>query len=220
VILGLLSLPFRLLSWLLVAGAIYLGWTYRVELKRWIHRATADSSLPAPAPGPAPSNASRETLRARATAKLDSLAKHRVDSIVLASDEVEGLIVAPLAERAGNAIDSVTVRFGDGDLGLRGRVDPGRLPRGTLGPLAEWIKGRETVEAAGPFGLRRVGIGEWRVTSVKIRGLPVPKALWSRLLPPEGGADAGSVSIPLEPWVTGVRPTPGGLVLYGEKSRR
>ena len=73
-ILGLLSLPFRLFSWLLLAGAVYLGWTYRAELKRWVHRATADATLPEKAPPPAAPN--RGVARERAALKLDSLAKH------------------------------------------------------------------------------------------------------------------------------------------------
>ncbi len=216
-ILGLLSLPFRLLGFAIMLGVLYLGWTYRSDVRRWVHRATAEPSHgPSTATSPPPDRAAAHT---RATHRLDSLAKHRADSIVLSSEELEALIAVPLRERAGQAIDSLRVELGDGELAIKGQVDPSQLPRGTLGPLAEWITGRETVEAKGPFALRRLGVGEWRVTDVKVRGLPLPRAVWSRLLPAEGGVGGGTVSVPLEPWVTGVRVTPGGVVLYGKAER-
>jgi hypothetical protein len=220
VILGLLGLPFRLLNLLLLAGAVYLGWTYRAELRRWIHRATADSAAERVGPGAPARVSDPKAAQARAAKRLDSLAQHRTDSVVLPPDEVEGLVLAPLMERAAGAVDSPSVSLGEGELILRGQVDPTRLPPGTLGPLAQWIKGRETVEAKGALTLMRVGVAEWRVTDVKVHGLPLPRALWSKLLPPAGTVGGGSVTFPLEPWITGLRATPRGLVVYGGKVQR
>jgi len=125
------------------------------------------------------------------------------------------MLAGPLRERAGGAIDSLQIELSDGEVEVRGRVDPSALPRGTVGPIAEWIPGREMVTARGPLSLRRVGLGEWRLTDVKVRGLPLPRAVWSRLLPAAGGSSDGTLTVPLEPWITGIRVTPEGVILYG-----
>jgi hypothetical protein len=220
VILSLLTLPFRLLGFAILAGLIWLGWNYRTELRRYVHRVTADPGAPASPPGaPAPPPVNQVAARARATRRLDSLERHRADSIVLPSSELEAMLAAPLAERTGGAVDSVRIELGDGEVAVSGRVDPSALPKGTVGPLAEWIPGREMVTAKGTVSLRRVGTGEVRLTDVKVRGLPLPRAVWSRLLPASGGAAEGAVTVPLAPWITGLRVTPDGLVLYGKVER-
>jgi hypothetical protein len=217
-ILSLLTLPFRLLGFAILAGAIWLGWTYRADLRRFVHRVTADQTAPSAAPA-APPSVDETAARTRGTRRLDSLARHRADSIVLSSSELEAMLAVPLRERAGGAIDSLRIELTEGEVEVSGRVDPSALPRGTVGPIAEWIPGRDMVTAKGPLSLRRVGLGEWRLTDVKVRGLPLPRAVWTRLVPAAGGSAAGTLTVPLEPWITGIRVTPDGVILYGKVER-
>jgi hypothetical protein len=220
VILSLLTLPFRLLGFAILAGLIWLGWNYRTDVRRFVHRVTADPTAPSsPVGAPAPPPVNQVAARNRATRRLDSLQRHRADSIVLPSAELEAMLIAPLTEQTGGAVDRLRIELGDGEVEVSGRVDPSALPKGTAGPLAEWIPGRETVTAKGPVSLRRVGVGEWRLTDVKVRGLPLPRAVWSRLLPASAGSAEGTVTVPLEAWITGIRVTPDGVVLYGKVER-
>jgi hypothetical protein len=216
VILSCLTLPARLLSAVIVAGLLYLGWVNRDELRRWVHRATAESAGPGPATIPAVPPAE---LGRQARAKLDSLAGGRADSIVLGAAEFEVLIAEELARQGPRMVDSVSLELGEGRVAVRGQVDASRLPPGSLGPLADWIKGRQSVEASGPLNLLRVGTVEWRVDQVRIRGLPLPAALRERLLGLVLPGSNGSLRFPVDRWISGVRVSRGHAVLYGRSER-
>lgn len=212
-ILSCLSLPARMLGMALLAGVVYVGWTNRADVRRWVHQQTAE---PAPPPD---ARVLPGELRQRAMTRLDSLARHRADSVVLTRGEIGALVVAEVDRRAAGIADSVRVELGDGDVSIRARVDAGRLEGRNLGPLAEWLSGRQTVEVGGPVGLLRLGTGEWRVERVVVRGLPVPKALWERLLAAVVPGARSTLTFPVDRWITGVRVTPDGAVLYGGAAR-
>jgi hypothetical protein len=116
--------------------------------------------------------------------------------------------------------DSVVVELQEGGVAIRAQVDAARLPKAALGPLAEWVAGRETVAVQGPLVLRRLGIAEWRVDQVTIRGLPLPRGLWERLLGLIVPGASGVLSFPVDRWITGFRVTPGGAVLFGRPAER
>ena len=211
--LSCLSLPFRLLGLALFAAVLYLGWINRDEIRRVIHRATADSGA---APAPQAANPiSPAGLAERGRAKLDSLSRATVDSVVLSPAEVAAMVSGEIERQAGDATDSVTVLLDDRAVAVRGRVDASRLPREALGLLADWIKGKQTVEARGPFGLARVGFAEWRIDRVSVQGVPLPRALWGRLVSIVTPSGNGVLTIPVAKWVTGIRVAPAGVTLYG-----
>ena len=212
-ILGCLSLPFRLLGLAVLAAVLYLGWINRDQVRRWVNRATADAPVPPAEVIPA------TELTARARARLDSLSRQRADSVVLAPAEVQALVMGELEQRAAGMADSVTVTLSDGEVAVRARVDADKLPSGSLGPLAEWIKGRQTVQVHGPLNLLRLGTGEWRIEQVTVRGLPMPRAVWERMIELVIPGSKGSVVFPVDRWITGIRVTPQGAVLYGERGR-
>jgi hypothetical protein len=207
-------LPVRLAGAALIAAVIYLAWVNRDDVRRWVHRATTE---PAPPPD---SRMMPAELLARAAARLDSLARRRADSVTLTPKEVEAVVGAEVSRRAGAVADSITVRLDDGTVTVRARVDAAKLPATNLGPLSEWLAGRQTVSVSGPIGLLRVGTGEWRIDQVVVRGLPVPKALWERLLGMViPGAKAG-LTFPVDRWISGVRVSSEGVVLYGGAGER
>ena len=212
-ILSCLSLPARILGLALVAGVLYLGWINRDDVRRWVHQRTAE-----PAPPPDVTVLPGE-LRSRAAAKLDSLARRRADSVLLTPREIQSLVVAEVERRARGVADSVTVELGDGVVSVRGRVDAGKLEGHNLGPLAEWLRGRQTVSVGGPVALLRLGTGQWRIETVVVRGLPVPKALWEGLLGMVIPGAGSSLTFPVDRWITGIRVTAAGAVLYGGAER-
>lgn len=206
---GCLSLPFRLLSLALLLLLAYVAWENRTAIRRWVHRMTAEP------PPPADTSAPPAEARRRGQARLDSLQGGRADSVVLTAREIEVLFGGRIRERSGGTIDSVAVELAEGEVSVRARLDGDRLPRGSLGPLAEWVTGKEPIEVRGPLALRRLGLAEWRPSILKVRSLPLPKALWSRLLGLVTDTEDGTIVFPVSPWVTGIRVVPGGAVLYG-----
>ena len=212
-ILSCLSLPARLFGMALVAGVLYVGWTNRADVRRWVHERTAD---PAPPPD---RRLEPGELRSRAASRLDSLSRHKADSVMLTPGEIGALVVAEVERRARGVADSVVVELGDGDVSVRAQVDAGRLEGRNLGPLAEWLSGRQTIVVGGSVGLVRLGTGQWRIERVAVRGLPVPKVLWERLLGLVIPGATASLTFPVDRWITGVRVTPDGAVLYGGAER-
>lgn len=210
---GCLSLPFRLVGLALVAIIAWVAWGERDAIRRWLHRITAEQGAPA-APEGSPDRA-----RERAMARLDSLARGRIDSVRLGVRELEAVVAPAVVARAGGAIDSVVLVLGDDEVAVRGRLDGDRFSRSALGPLAEWVAGREPIEARGPLVLRRLGRGEWRISTLKVRGVPLPRALGTRLAELVVPAQGGEVGFDLPAWVTGIRVTAAGVVLYGRGAR-
>jgi len=213
VILSCLSAPFRLLGLAVLAGILYLGWVNRDEVRRQVHRLTAD------APAPSDALVPPEVLRKRGKARLDSLATRRADSVVLTPPEVAALVMAEVERRAGEAADSIGVELLEGAVAIRGTVDAAKLPKSALGPLSEWVTGRQAVEVRGPLTLLRVGTGQWRIDRVTVRGIPLPEKLWQVLLGTAGPGGSGSLTFPVDQWITGFRVTPRGAILYGNSPR-
>jgi hypothetical protein len=199
---------------LVIAG--YVAWQNRDEIRRWIHRTTADSGVPAPTLRPEEAIAAES----RAEARLDSIKRGQVDSVILSAAEVTGLFEPLVRMRSGAAVESLTVSFEDGRLKVRGRLDAAKLPRAVVGPLGEWLNGRQSVEAAGPVVMRRVGLAEWQVDQVKVRGIPVPKPLWQRAVGLVAPGETDVVPLPIDEWITGLRVMSSGVVLYGKRTRK
>lgn len=212
---GCLSLPFRLLSLALTVALLYLAWLHRDDLRRWVHRVTAE-----PAPAPGPEGADPATLARLARTRIDSIRRGRADSVVISGSELEALLAGEVAARSGGAVDEVSIRCGDGETTIGATLDAGRLPAGSLGPLTEWVNGRQPFEARGAIGLRRIGLGEWRLESLAVRGVPLPKALAVRLAGLLVPGDGGSITFAVPEWVTGLRVTPAGAILYGRGAGR
>ncbi len=207
---GCLTLPFRLALLALLALALVLGWTYRHELRRRVHQWTAEPAGTAGAGRAEPGRA------AEVGGKLAGLGAGP-DSVVLTATELASFLEAEAAARAPATLDSLEVRLGRDELGLRARVETRSI---RLGPAAPVLRDREWVEAAGPLVYRRAGIAEWEIERARIRGVPVPRSVIERLLRQlSGSAPEGVAEIPLPAGVTGLRTGSTGLVLYGSRPR-
>jgi len=208
VIRGCLTLPLRLLALLVVAAGVFVAWTYRAELRRWIHSRTAD-------PAPAAEGWADVGLVPELRARLRELERSRRDTIVLSAAEVASLVAGEVNARFPGVADSIQVRLGRDDIELGARVatEKVKLP---LGPAIPLVRAHERVNARGRLTFRRAGLAEWQVEAVRLRGLPIPHSLVEGLIRQLSGTGAGGVAeIRLPGWIGGLRAGPGGLVVYG-----
>ncbi len=204
---GCLTLPFRLLLLAILIAGGYLAWTHRREIQERIQHwsdagATSDSLAIGNSAG-APA----------ALAKLGSL-NGRADSVLLAPADLANLLAAASGGLVPGGLDSIRVGAGRDALELRGRVDTRVLPL-AFGPLSGIVRDHENVAAGGELLFRHSGLAEWRITSARVRGIPIPREVLTRVLARFGGTDAGVVPVLLPPAVGGLRVSPAGLVLYG-----
>ena len=203
---GCLTLPFRLLLLALFIGAGILAWSYRDEIRRRIHRWTAE---PATA---ATEGKAEEANPAAVRRKVAQLVGGR-DSIVLIGSEVAALIAAEANARVPRAVDSIRVDLGRDEVQVRGLVDTRPLKPGLAAMV---LRDREWMEVAGRLTYRRSGIAEWEVTRVRVRGIPVPRSVVESFLRQLSGSAAPRVvELPLPAQVTGLRTGATGVVLYG-----
>jgi len=90
----------------------------------------------------------------------------------------------------------------------------------SLGPLAQVLKGRQSVVIGGRLDFVRKGVASFRVTRFTVSDLKLPAAAVAKILARAGmklGADridASAVALPLPATVADVRITQGHVVLY------
>lgn len=202
---GCLTLPFRLLFLALMIGAGFLAWSYRDEIRRRIHRWTAEPAVTA-AEGKADDG--NPAVARRKVAQLGAR-----DSVVLTASDVAALISAEANARVSRAVDSIQVFLGPDEVEVRGLADTRTLKPGLAAMV---LRDREWVEAAGRLTYRRSGVAEWEVTRVRVRGIPVPRSVVENFLRQlSGSAPARVVELPLPNQVTGLRTGATGVILYG-----
>jgi hypothetical protein len=211
---GCLAAPFRILAFLLVVAGLAVGWWYREDILRFGRRqlGMAEPSSPVGRPDAA-------SLRS-GQGRIDSLVRVRADSIVLSPAELASLIAAELARGPGGAPDSLTVELGDREVTVRARVATAPIPAAIRDLLGSALGERETVEVGGRLGLRRLGLGEFEVNRVRVKGFPVPRHLVQRMVDryvPR--TEEGVILFPVPDDFSGIRITPRGVTLYGRGAR-
>jgi hypothetical protein len=89
-----------------------------------------------------------------------------------------------------------------------------------LGPLSDMLGNRERIEFTGTMGVLRPGLGEFRVATVKIGDLLLPRAAIPRLLArldssvrPDGVSPDG-IAITIPDYIGDVRIMRGEITLY------
>jgi hypothetical protein len=130
-------------------------------------------------------------------------------------------IILDQGARLPHATDSAAAAVIGDALHLKTVVDLRSLgDRKMLGPMADLLGDVEPVELAGTLEMTRPGTVEFRVTSLSIRGLPLPSPVIPRLLlalerthHQAGAADDG-VLVPLPSVVGDVRANRGRITLY------
>lgn len=211
---GCLTAPFRLLGCLGLLVALALGWLYRDLLVREGRRLMGDRTATVSVEAATGRPGVRALASARA--KVDSLRGWRADSVVLTPAEVASLVGSGLDRSLRRELDSLQVRLLDQEIALLARLHTGPLARKAVGPLVMVLGDTEPVEAAGPIGVVASGRGEWRVRSLRVRGVPLPTDLvpWlvSRAL---GGKPDEPLPVKIPGGISEIRVRPGGAILYG-----
>jgi hypothetical protein len=210
-VIGCLTAPFKVLGCLGLVVLLVLGWLFRDRVLRegrqLLGRTEASSAV-----------AVRPGARALTTAqsKVDSLRRARTDSVVLTPSEVASLIGNGLDSDLRADLDSMRVRLLDGEIALSARIRTSRLRASAVGPFGIVLHPTEPVEATGPVRVVGPGRGEWVVRSFRIRHVPIPADLVSRLVSGALG-DHGSRMVPLRipRGIGGIRLHPTGATLYG-----
>jgi hypothetical protein len=197
-----------------------LGWLYRDELEgvaRGLYdRATGRPAAVRAAPGrPGPVG-----LRS-AERKIATLAAGRADSVVLTPDEAASLVRDGLQPEMRSQLDSLGVRLLEGRVGVSALIRTARLPKELIGPVAMALKDQEPIDAEGPIRVAAPGLAEWEIDRFRFRDFPIPRdavpKLMGRAMGDSGAARAVPVRMPRV--VTELRVRPGGLTLYGARSR-
>ena len=195
------------LVFLVIVG--FVAWSYRKEIKRAIHRWTADD---APASASGTSAAGQAGPAAR---RIEALLGSRADSVVLSAAEVASLLDSLATVVAPGAVDSITVTLDRDDLGVRARIDTRAIPV-SLGALGHVVRDHEFLEAGGRVIFRQTGRAEWSLDRVRVRGIPLPQEVVQRLARRFAGPEAGSVlGFAIPRTVSGLRVDPRGITLYG-----
>jgi hypothetical protein len=209
---GCLSAPFKFVGWIVLLGALAIGWLYRdrlgTELRRLLGSSAAETPMQAGRPG-------SRTLSS-AQAKVDSLNGWRADSVVLTASEVASLIGAGLAPSFRRQLDSLEVKLQDGSVAVNAKLATARLPRELTGPLAMVLRDREPVEAAGPLEVTGPGRAEWAVRSFRIRDIPIPRDAVPKLLARAFGDTARrTIPVRIPAGIRSIRVRPSGATLFG-----
>jgi hypothetical protein len=210
-VIGCLTAPFKLLGCLGLVMVLVAGWLFRDRIVRegqQLLGRTEQSSAVSVRPG--------ARALAAAQAKVDSLRRWRMDSVVLTPSEVASLIGSGLDPHLREDLDSLRVRLLDGEVALSARLRTSRLPRNAVGPFAIVLRPTEPVEATGPVRVVEPGKGEWMVRSFRLRYIPIPADLVPRLVSGALG-DHGRRTVPLRlpRGIGGIRVHPSGATLYG-----
>lgn len=141
--------------------------------------------------------------------------------VTVSAAELASLMVESAGHRLPAALDSVEAAIVDETIHVRALVKLDDI-RGldALGPLSGLLDKQERIEFTGTMGVIRPGLGEFRVASVRVADLSLPRAAIPRLLArldasvrPEGVAPEG-IAITIPDYIGDVRVARGQVTLY------
>ena len=141
--------------------------------------------------------------------------------VTITAAELAALMVESSGHRLPAAFDSVEAAVVDQTVRVRARVKLDDI-RGldALGPLSGMLGNSERIELIGTMAVLRPGLGEFRVASVKIGDLLLPRSAVPRLLArldssvrPEGVSPDG-IAITIPEYIGDVRISRGEITLY------
>lgn len=141
--------------------------------------------------------------------------------VTVSAAELAALMVSSTGHRLPSELDSVEAAVDSENVRVRALVTIDDL-RGldALGPLARMLDRQERIEFTGTLGVLRPGLGEFRVSSVKIADLLLPRAAIPKLLErldksvrPEGVSPDG-IAITIPEYIGDVRIADGQVTLY------
>jgi hypothetical protein len=196
-----------------LAGLV-LAWMYRDRVTAAVHLLRHG-----PDEAPAVGHDSPAAL-GRAEQKLRALERGQADSVVLGADEVAALVHRAIADRTGDAPESVEVALRDDRLEVSAVVATAGWRSAFPRSARALLRPTEQVEAAGRLVWLRPGALEWRLNRLLVRGLPVPAELAGVAMSRSGmplQVD-GTVLLPVSREVTGLRAGAGQIVLYRRRA--
>lgn len=141
--------------------------------------------------------------------------------VTVTAAELAALMVESTGHRLPAALDSVEAAVVDETVRVRARVRLDDI-RGldALGPLQGMLGNSERIELTGTMAVLRAGLGEFRVASVRIGELLLPRAAIPRLLArldssvrPEGVSPDG-LAITIPEYIGDVRIARGEITVY------
>lgn len=195
-----------------VAGALAF-----LTRERWLPRVLGDRGSPPVAWEPV-----KEPGAKKAGDAVASLGKPGGPAYVTVSAaELAALMVQNSGHRLPAALDSVEAAIDSETVRVRALVELDDI-RGldALGPLSGLLDKRERIEFTGTVDVIRPGLGEFRVASVQVADLSLPRAAIPRLLArldssvrPEGVAPDG-IAITIPDYIGDVRVRRGQVTLY------
>ena len=141
--------------------------------------------------------------------------------ITVSAAELAELMVASSGHRLPAELDSVETAVDSETVRVRALVELDDLrDLDALGPLAGILDKRTRIELTGTMAVLRPGLGEFRVASVKIADLLLPRSAIPRLLArldksvrPEGVSPNG-IAITIPEYIGDVRVSRGQITLY------
>ena len=141
--------------------------------------------------------------------------------VTVTAAQLAALMVENSGHRLPAALDSVQAAIEGETVRVRALVELDDI-RGldALGPLSGLLDKRQRIELAGTMAVIRPGLGEFRVASVEVADLSLPRAAIPRLLArldrgvrPEGVAPDG-IAITIPDYIGDVRVARGQVTLY------
>jgi hypothetical protein len=141
--------------------------------------------------------------------------------VTLTAAELAALMVESAGHRLPRALDSVQAAIEGETVRVRALVTLDDI-RGldALGPLSGILDKQERIEFSGTLAVVRPGLGEFKVATVKVADLSLPRATIPRLIErldktarPEGIAPDG-IAISIPDYIGDVRVSRGQVTLY------
>jgi hypothetical protein len=213
---------FKSIGCLVVAAAIAVGgWFTRDYWTPLLHRVTQPiASAPAHQPGtwePAtPAGA------ARAKAIIERLgSRYGPVYANVAPGDLTAFIIQELSHQLPESARDVEAMVSGDQLLVRASVNPNDLgDLSQLGPLAQMLSKREQVQFGGTLDIVKLGLGEYRVQSLRIHDFSIPHQMIPRLIksyskgarPPQIADDALPLITPVH--IGDVRIKNGQVTLY------
>ena len=145
--------------------------------------------------------------------------------VTVSAAELAELMVASSGHRLPAELDSVEAAVDSETVRVRALVELDDLrDLDALGPLAGILDKRTRIEFTGTMSVLRPGLGEFRVASVKIADLSLPRSAIPRILSrldksvrPEGVSPDG-IAITIPEYIGDVRVARGEITLYRRRA--
>lgn len=193
---------------LVLAGGAYYWWTVRVTRPA----ATASAGVWQPV------TAADAASGARAVASLQT-SSGKVFTNLTAPQAVAYLVQETAKELPASATDVQAMASGD-QLHVRAVVPLQELGGAkALGPLANMLGTRDTVELAGRVDLLRAGMAQMHITRARVGSLNLPATMIPRVISQirresPSGIAPDALALPLPPYIGDVRIANGKVTLY------